>query len=172
MTFFELYNTPIHLIIDKSALKKRLYELSKLYHPDKFVLATPAEQQHALKMIEQSNEGFKVLSHLSSRLFYALQILQVIEENEKPILPQDFLMEMMELNEAIMEAKLDNNTAEVEKEIAIQSNNLDTTITWAFECLDLSVASNAKLQELKNYYYKYKYILRLKDLLEDKNVEI
>jgi molecular chaperone HscB len=109
MTYFELYNEPINLMIDASALKKTYYKLSMQYHPDKVLGNDAIAQDEALQLSASVNEGYKTLSDFQLRMAYILQSQQIITENETYQLPNDFLMEMMDLNEKIMDAKMENN---------------------------------------------------------------
>lgn len=59
MYYFELFDTPISLVVDKSALLKKYYTLSKEYHPDNFSLGNELAQEQALNMSAKINEAKK-----------------------------------------------------------------------------------------------------------------
>ena len=45
MNYFELFDSPVSLNIDKSKLAKKYFELQKKYHPDFYTQADEAEQE-------------------------------------------------------------------------------------------------------------------------------
>ena len=55
MNYFELFNLPISLQINKADLTKCFFELQKKYHPDQFVNATSSEQEEALHISSMAN---------------------------------------------------------------------------------------------------------------------
>jgi molecular chaperone HscB len=175
MTYFELYQEPFSLQINISQIKRKYYALSKENHPDKFSLSDAEAQEKALQMSEQINEGLRVLSNFELRLKYILQINHVISDNEDFKLSNHFLMDMMDLNEEIMEAKLSNDSNEmlainkkIESITALQKNEIE----WVHSKTDFAINTELENSQLKQYYYQSKYIRRLQDLLRDTEVEM
>jgi molecular chaperone HscB len=99
--YFALYNISPTLSPDPAVLRKRYYELSRQYHPDRIPSGDSAAQIEALTMSAQVNEGFRILGDEDARLGYVLVREGVLETEEHYKLPAEFLMEMMELNEAV-----------------------------------------------------------------------
>ena len=94
---------------------------------------------------------------------YILKLKGVAEEEEKYTLPSDFLMEMLELNEAVSEYEMDpdNNKKEVavsswQKHIGQLTEGLETVTTQ----YDRS-NNEGLLKQVKDLYYRKKYLLRI-----------
>jgi len=158
MNYFELFELPISLQINKGTLAQKYFDLQKKYHPDFFAKGTEHEQSEALEISSELNKAFKVLKNQDLTIKYVLQLKQLLEEEEKYQLPPDFLMEMMDLNEELNEDSA-SQIAEIENQLysevqPIIENYNDTSIT------------NAQLLQLKEYYYKKKYLQRILDRLE------
>src|SRR5262245_24998729 len=116
MNYFELYELPVSFTPDADAVKKQFYALSRKYHPDRFTLAGDAERAEALRMAAINNDAYKTLSNTDATMAYILKMNALLEEEEKYSLPPGFLMEMMELNEAVSEMEMnpDDETAKQE----------------------------------------------------------
>ena len=158
MNYFQLFELPVSINIDKSTLAKKYFELQKKYHPDFFVQGTEHEQAQALDISSQLNKALKVLKDEEQTIKYVLQLKELIEEEEKYQLPPAFLMEMMELNEELSEDSA-NQVISMEQELrnevcSIIENYNDTT------------TSTADLLKLKEYYFKKKYLQRILDRLD------
>ena len=159
MNYFELFGLPISIKIDKSTLAQKYFELQKKYHPDFFTHGTEAEQAEALEFSSAINKALKTFRNESETIKYVLQLKGLLEEEEKYQLPPAFLMEMMELNEELSDNS-PGQVAAIEKQLysevsAIIESYNDTTIT------------NPELLQLKEYYYKKKYLHRILDRIAD-----
>ncbi|MCD8739525.1 Fe-S protein assembly co-chaperone HscB [Mucilaginibacter roseus] len=168
MNYFEFYNLPESFHLDEAALKKQFYQLSKKYHPDFYATEGDEKQQEILELSTLNNKAYQTLADSAKRLEYILRSHELLEEGAKPQLPADFLMEMMELNERLMEVEnadqLRDITAEVlafEGDINEQLNGL----TNDYPTLD-HIAKESRLNEIVNIYYKQKYLLRIKESLD------
>src|SRR4051812_37276855 len=103
INYFEFYDIPETLNPDATVVRKRWQELNKIYHPDRYANATAGEQSEAMQRTAFNNQVYKTLTDPERTLAYLLKLHGVLEDEEKYNLPADFLMEMMELNEAIDE---------------------------------------------------------------------
>ena len=54
-----------------------------------------------------NNKAYQVLSDPQKRLHYILELKGVFKEGENYLLPQTFLMEMMEVNEDLMDLQFE-----------------------------------------------------------------
>ena len=106
MNYFELYDIPESFEIDQAALKRKFLELSKKYHPDFHTLNDEGEQEDALKMSVLNNEAYKTLKNKELLTAYILE-LNGITLGDNDSIPQDFLMEMMDINERLMDVQMD-----------------------------------------------------------------
>jgi molecular chaperone HscB len=164
MTYFELFNIPVSLQIDIASIKSKFYELSRKYHPDFFSQATEAEQEDALEKSSLLNKAFKVFSNKEETLKYVLQLKGLLEDEEKHKLPPAFLMEMMELNEALMDAKMEEDEAtvlNVKSQISNLESELYENIKSIIENFKDGVSTQEALLQVKDYYFKKKYLARI-----------
>src|SRR5436190_24335640 len=158
MNYFELFELPVSLNIDKSKLAQKYFELQKKYHPDFFAQGTEHEQEQALEISSQLNKALKIFKNEDQTIKYVLQLKELLEEEEKYQLPPAFLMEMMELNE-----ELSDNSAGQIQELQTQ---LYKEVAPIIENYDDASTTTADLLKLKEYYYKKKYLQRILDRLD------
>ena len=164
MNYFELYNLPVSFKQDQALLKKKFYELSRKYHPDFFTQETEMEQTDALEMSSLVNKGYKTLTNQEATIKYVLQLKGVLEEEEKYQLPPDFLMDVMDLNEQLQDAKAANDEGTVNS-VKQQITALQEQIYKPVESIITSYNDHTSaiedLQPVKEYYFKKKYIDRI-----------
>jgi molecular chaperone HscB len=170
MNYFEFYGLAESFFPDEKLVKAKFYEFSRKYHPDFHATASPEKQREILELSTQNTNAYKTLSNFENRLAYILEQHGLIGERTKNELPPIFLMEVMELNEKLMELEF-----EFEPE-ALAS--LQQSLTGLWEALEnktrpvLEQYENlpetekpAALEQIKNYYLKRKYLLRIKETL-------
>ncbi len=164
MNYFELYNLPINLHLDAAAIKKTFYELSRKYHPDFYTTATENEQAEVLEKSSAVNKAFKIFSDAEATIQYVLQLKGLLEEEEKYQLPNAFLMEMLELNEAAMDAEMEGDTIKLQQ-LQAAIHELSTTIyepvKQIVEHYQEGITTQEELLQVKEYYFKKKYLNRI-----------
>jgi molecular chaperone HscB len=157
MNYFELYNIPVSFQPDRQLVKEKFYELSRKYHPDFFSNATEDEQSEALEKSSAVNKAFKIFSNADETIKYVLQQKKILEEEEKYQLPSGFLMEMMELNELAMEEDAET----MRRKIADIQNEIYEPVKAIVEHYTEGVTSKEELLQVKEYYFKKKYLNRI-----------
>lgn len=155
MNYFELFEIPVSLTIDKAAITKKYVELQKKYHPDFFTQENEYAQEEALEKSSAINKAMKVFKNADATLKYVLELKGLVEEEEKYPLPPDFLMEVMELNENLSEGSVAAIEA-FEKDIYAEVSGIIENYN------DAGIAKE-NLLKLKEYYYKKKYLQRILD---------
>ena len=153
MNYFELFEIPVSLKIDKASLSKKYFELQKKYHPDFYTQSTDDEKSEALEKSSLINKALKTLQNEDETLKYVLQQKKLLEEEEKYALPPDFLMEMLELNEAVME----EDAAIITKKIAGVEDELYAVVEAIIDNYKEGITTDQELLQVKEYYYKKKY---------------
>lgn len=168
MNYFEFYNLPVSFNPDAQLVKQKFYELSKKYHPDFYISSSEAKQEEVLELSTLNNKAYQVLSDTQKRLHYILELKGLLTEGENYSLPQGFLMEMMELNEAVMDLQFDPDAAklnEIKNEVAVitagMQQELDNLII-SFEEQNED-AQQATLAGARDLYYRKKYLHRIND---------
>ncbi|BAV04399.1 molecular chaperone HscB [Filimonas lacunae] len=164
MNYFELFSIPVSLQPDMQQVKKKFYELSRQYHPDFYAQATAVKQNEALEKAAAVNKAYKVLQNRDETIKYLLATKGLLEEEEKYQLPPDFLMEMLDLNEMATDAAMEQNAAKT-AQVKTQIANVETEIYEPVEAIITNyqegVTTEKELLQVKDYYYKKKYLTRI-----------
>jgi molecular chaperone HscB len=163
MNYFELFDLPVSLQVDKQALSKKYFELQKQYHPDFFTQQDEADQKEALEKSSMINKALKILQNPDQTIQYVLQLKGLLTENEKYNLPPGFLMEMMELNEKLDDADIDT----FKQEVDLLETGLKNEVKDIIENYKDENISTEMLLKIKEYYFKKKYLHRILDRLDD-----
>jgi len=167
--YFEFYTIPESFLPDEAAIKRKYYALSREYHPDFHATATPQHQQEILRLATLNTNAYRILSDPDARMAYILSRHGLLEEGKQE-LPPNFLMEVMELNEQLMELEFDPDpavVAQVETEVNVLSDTLDVgiePILAGYEGLPTDARPQA-LQQIRTYYLKRRYLLRIRESL-------
>jgi molecular chaperone HscB len=165
VNYYELFKIPISFEVDQKLLTQRYYALSRENHPDKYTLKSTEEQLQALQLSTEINNGFKILRDRQKRIKYLLEFLGVkfIEGADK--VSQDFLMEIMDINEELMEYQFDpdpNKKAAVLKSIEAMETSLSDRITPIMAGIEFQNPDMKALADIKDYYLKSQYLGRLR----------
>lgn len=155
--------------IDEGQLKKKFLELSRTYHPDFHTHLSQEEQTDVLELSSYTNLAFKTLKNKDARMKYLLSLHDVDFAEGNQSLPQEFLMEMMDFNEKLMEAQMDMDAqvvSELKEELKAIENGLETEVQTVIDEYEASKITEAELNKLKDYYFKKKYLLRIHENLD------
>lgn len=167
--YFDFYELPVQFNPDQDSVKSKFYALSKKYHPDFFANESEDKQAEVLSLSTLNNKAYQTLSNPKKRLKYVLELKGVIETDEGYQLPQSFLMEMMDVNEALMElefepdgeklSQLINDVNSIENSLANELRDLQNQFDQ-----DPSVSATV-FPLMKDIFYRQKYIARIKERL-------
>ena len=169
MNYFELFGFPETIRINKEKLRERYFALSRESHPDYFVNEGQDGQQKALQATADINKGYRVLGDEDDTIKYLLGLRGLLEDEEKSVLPQDFLMEMLEVNEEMSEADMgeENVKIQLRKKLETLKEEIYGPVKQIVES-DRADLSQEELLRLKEYYLKKKYLKRLAGQLGQK----
>ena len=165
MDYFELYEMPVSLQVDKKYVQKKYFELQKKYHPDFFSNESAEEQADVLEKSSIINKAYKTFQNDDETIKYVLQIKGLLEEEEKYELPPAFLAEMMEINETLMEVD-DSTLEETETKINQLQKHLYAEVQINIEYYNQENTTNEQLLLVKDYYFKKKYLKRILERLD------
>lgn len=168
MNYFELFDIPVQLKVDTGALSKQFFALSRKYHPDYFANASEAEQADALDRSAQLNKAWKTFQNPDETIRYVLQLHELIEEEEKYELPPDFLMEVLDINEQLMDADDPSVYANLQSAIDNLQSEIYAPVKETVEHYKEGSTTKEELLRVKEYYYKKKYLERLRRELAGK----
>lgn len=161
--FFTLYGLAQSFHPDAAAVRRQYYALSRQYHPDR---ATGEGSIDALRMSALVNDAYKTLTDADRTMGYILKLHSVISEEEQYTLPPDFLMDIMELNEAIGNAAMAPDMhADALREFSAAMDNWTQALSPLEARFDAGERSPELFAALKDFYYRKKYLLRIKTRL-------
>jgi molecular chaperone HscB len=162
MNYYELFEIPPQLLVDTVALKKKYYQLSMQYHPDRI-----EQGQQNITVLEQAatlNKAWTCFLDKEATLAYYLKEQNLLSEGDKFALDKGFLMEVMDWNEALVEAKLESNTQDaviISDKIQAKLSAIDEAIITLNKVLLEQPLNEVQHNSLVNFYYQKKYLQRL-----------
>lgn len=165
--YFELLNVPFAYALDKGLLKRNFLLKSKEAHPDFFTQDSEEAQSQALDLSAKLNDAYQILNNDERRLNYILEKRGVVLKDEKHQLANSFLMEMMDLNEAIDELQSGDTDGlkRLQDEVAVAMKGNDEAIEKAIANAEQNGWNDADKAVLKEIFYRRKYLLRILEKL-------
>ena len=169
--YFSLFGLPRKLWIEMPTLEKKFLELSWKLHPDKFVNASPADQELSLKGSSELNDAYRVLRDPVARIEYLLELEGMRKEGEhKQQAPPELLEEVFELNESLDELReakasggdlgsLKHRLESAEKNFQQKLSEVDAQLQETAQQWDAAIDANASDTDRKGI------LVRLNELL-------
>lgn len=164
--YFDLFGIPVALKVDVQSLKKKFYELSRSYHPDFFSNAGEEAQLESLENASLLNKAYKTFQQEDATIRYVLELKGLMPTDEKYTLNNAFLMEVMDINEALMELEGENDPAARQKLLQqVQQLELEQyeAVQSIIDHYQEGTTTDADLLKVKEYYYRKKYLQRILD---------
>ncbi len=159
MNYFELFEIPVQLKVAAGSLSKKFFALSKQFHPDYFINKGADEQEEALEKSSLLNKAWKTFQNPDETIKYVLQLKGLLEEEEKYELPPDFLMEMLEINEQLMDG---DDSDSLKPKIENLQSEIYEPVKKIVEDYKEGTTTEEELLQVKAYYYKKKYLDRIR----------
>ena len=168
--YFAFYGLPESFRPDEAALKRLYYAKSRETHPDFHATTSPENQAEMLRQATLNTDAYRTLAHADQRTAYLLRQHGLLEEGKQEQLPPDFLMDVMDLNEQLMELEMEPDPAATEKvaaEVTALADTLDAGIEPVLAGYEQLPADHrpAALQQICTYYLKKRYLLRIQQQL-------
>jgi molecular chaperone HscB len=167
MNYFEFYQLPLSCHPDQDLVKKNYYANSKKYHPDRFMQADAKTKIEALQQSALNNEAYTTLQDPMLTIAHLLRIKGLLLPDEKYQLPSSFLMEVMDLNEQLSD--WENQGKDTELGQSLQQSvhefikELQDAIAPTMQLIDSGQEEESLFLKLKEFYFKHKYLLRIKE---------
>ncbi len=168
MNYFEFFEIPVAFYLDEVALKQRFLKNSKMFHPDFYTLESEDKQAEILELATFNNQAYLTLSDFDKRLKYILELKGMLEDHRQTI-PNEFLMEMMDINEAIMELEFDFDESAFEtasKRVGELEAEILANAKPIMEAYTESSSNDASLETVKDFFLKKRYLWRIKEKLD------
>ncbi|KAK3097775.1 hypothetical protein FSP39_013081 [Pinctada imbricata] len=159
--YFQVLGMPEKFDVDLESLSQNYKNLQRQLHPDKHSLKPKREQDLAEQQSSYVVNAYQTIMKPLSRAMYLLEINGNPLEEENTSVDQDFLMQIMETNEEIIEADSSEDLRKIEevndqniKECiqnisqAFGTNNIDLAKSWTIK-LKYFCNIDGKLREIK-----------------------
>ena len=164
--YFAFYGLPETFLPDEATLKRLYYAKSRETHPDFHATSTPENQAEMLRQATLNTDAYRTLAHPDQRMAYLLRRHGMFEEGKQEQLPPDFLMDMMDLNEQLMDLEIAPEPAaqaRIVAEVDTLADTLDAGIQPVLAGYEQLPADHrpAALQQIRTYYLKKRYLLRI-----------
>ncbi len=118
-TDFELFGIPQQFAQDRSALDAQWKALQGQAHPDKFAAQGAAAQRIAMQWSVRINEAYHRLKEPIQRAAYLCELNGApINAENNTAMPAEFLMQQMELREALDDASTEEHLDEISQQAA------------------------------------------------------
>ncbi len=126
--YFEVFGLERKLQVDVSALQQRFYALSRQHHPDFHQMASEDKQARALERSALVNRAYRALRDPLARLAYLISLENGAGADAvaRPKAPMDLLAEMLEIQEALEEAKTSGLNSETTARLTEEREHLRT----------------------------------------------
>ena len=121
-------------------------------------------------MSAMNNAAYKTLRNDDATMAYILKINNLLEDEEKYSLPPAFLMEVMDINEAVSEYE-ENPGNDDARQMAVNSLNeqlelWDDATGLLVQRFEKGEKDSALLLQIKGQYFRKKYLLRIKERID------
>ncbi len=162
MQYYDALGLAPKLSLDADDLKKRFYERSREWHPDRFARRGADEQKKALDMTAMLNDAIRTLRDPISRAEYFLEEHQ-LPPTKTP--PPELLEEVFELNMALEELREGDESArgqlvDAEKRFVDMRAEIDGGLAALFHSYDAKQDAGA-LAEIRAALDRRRYISNL-----------
>jgi len=167
MLFFDALNLPVKIETDPSVVRKKYLQKSRESHPDFYTLTSKDARYKSLEKSTLITNAYATLRDFDKRLKYILEEENVIAADENAQLPPEFLMEMMDFNDKIMEASDKEEREQLRQQIDQLEEECKHEAQTAINEFDNGGRSKNTLAQLKEFYMKKRYLWRLGKQLKD-----
>jgi molecular chaperone HscB len=117
MNAFELFGFTPALDIDEAQLAERFARLRAQFHPDRFSLASHLERRLAVQRAADINDAHAILADPLRRANHLLELRGGAADEAKTLQDPAFLMQQMELREALDAAQDEATRARLRAEV-------------------------------------------------------
>jgi molecular chaperone HscB len=167
--YFEFLGLPLSYTVDQTELTRRYRELQRELHPDRYAHLSEREQRMAVQYTAYLNEAYSSLKSPLGRAQYLLSLQGVDTLSESRVqLDPIFLMEQMELREALEEAQEAFDPEEALEELEGQAQATVTSLADEFALLwpALQSSEEADFTEAEKLVRKLQFAVKFHKEIE------
>lgn len=166
---FELFSLPGRYRLERAELDARYRELQRRVHPDRFAAAGDQERRLSVQQAAQINEAYDTLKDPLRRGRYLLSLRGQSVEDQATHQDPAFLMQQMELREALGEVRAqDDPLAALERlarEVRGEYRALETGLAQALD-------DTGDLQAALTFVLKMQYFTRLQNEVRELEADL
>jgi molecular chaperone HscB len=131
---FELFGLAPAFGLETEALERSYREIQSQIHPDRFAHAGAAERRASLQWTTRVNEAYRTLKDPVQRAKHVLELHGVdVGFETNTAMPPEFLMQQMELREALEEANDAAQLDDLRKQLRSARASLESEIAEAID---------------------------------------
>ena len=157
MNYFELFGIPVLMRVDASTLRDRYLEINKRAGDEKNIRADISSDAH---------KAYKIFQHQDETIRYVLQLKGLLHEDEVYEFGPDFLAEANEIFNDLASLEVEHDPTRLDdceaKTKSLLKEAYDT-VQFIIENYEEGTTSEKELLQVKDYYYRKKYIQRILD---------
>ena len=126
---FELFGLVPAFSLDVARLEAAYRDIQSKVHPDRFVHSGDAERRASMQMTTRVNEAYRTLKSPVQRAKYLLELNGVDAGfDTETAMPEDFLLQQLELREKLEEAKDAASLDRILKDLNAEKRSLENSI--------------------------------------------
>ena len=131
---FDLFGLAAAYALEPEALERSYCEIQSRVHPDRFAHAGEAERRASLQWTTRVNEAYRTLKDPVQRARHLLELHGVdVAFETNTAMPPDFLMQQMELREALEEARNTSALDALRRNLLKEKQSLENAIAEAID---------------------------------------
>ncbi len=167
--YFELFELPVAFSIDEQQLTTRYRSLQRMLHPDRHRAGSDTEQRWSMQAASFVNDGYQTLSNQLARAIYLLGLngVSIDQETDTHMAP-DFLMQQMELREALADAPQARDPYQALDSIAVELREDVNMSATAFE----QAADDENWQQARTVVRQWQFLDKLRREVQDQEAAL
>ncbi|WBA83570.1 Fe-S protein assembly co-chaperone HscB [Endozoicomonas sp. GU-1] len=170
--YFELFELPVSCQVDLQHLSSQYRALQRAVHPDRFAGDDERQQRISIQYASHVNEAFDTLKQPLPRVIYLLKLAgRDVDMERNTIMDPGFLMEQMELREAVADIRSASNP---EQEVERLAGQVDADILRYLQRFEgfWSSGTEQDLEQAETVVRKMQFMVKLAAELEQLESEL
>jgi molecular chaperone HscB len=146
--YFDFFQLPQTFHVDRKVLDSAYLKIQQEVHPDKFARSSDAEKRQSLQIATYANTAYQTLKNALQRGLYLCELHGLDPQLEtNTAMPKDFLIQQMELREAMEEARGQLDALSLlQDEVLLERKKMVDSIGRYFDELNQPEAALVKLR--------------------------
>jgi molecular chaperone HscB len=150
-SYFAVLELEVRFALDAEQIERAYRALAARVHPDRYATASANEQRHAMALAADANEAYRTLKKPAPRATHLLRLRGIEATAQSSAVTPAFLMEQMELREAIASAKSARDASalhDLQNTTRARFNDLIARLTTQLDINQDNAAAARTVQEL------------------------